>query len=305
MKKIILFIIWFFIFSWNVFASTSYTSTSWTTSCNDTPTSWNNDNSWHKWIPVTNDSNAVESWSFGCEEHWYWSGSWSWFQNQNNIYNCPDDRYASSIQCYDSSNNVKTCTEDWSGWTKYKVYCKLRDDIYPNSWDLSSAPTDDSYLKAINSKNITIYADENWWSPIVKIKWEFENYNNPGNYNSEKESDNDNNSSTLDQLETTENISLVDNNRNSNNFRDYPYNITEVCDEAGNCSTDVRIFNYNIYANDIDSWKSSISWENDLNSWEIAEAVWQRVLIKLRDTYDNIIVPVYKSDWTTIVKKVW
>jgi len=305
MKKLILFIIWFFIFSWNIFASTSYTSTSWTTSCNDTPTSWDNDNSWHKWIPVTNDSDAAESGSFSCEEHWYWSGSWSWYQDQDNIYNCPDDRYASSIQCYDSSNNVQTCTEDWSGWTKYKVYCKLRDDTYPNSWDLSSNPTDDSYLKAINSKNITIYADENWWSPIVKIKWEFENYNNPGNYNSEKESDNDNNSSTLDQLETTENISLVDNNRNSNNFRDYPYNITEVCDEAGNCSTDVRIFNYNIYANDIDSWKSSISWENDLNSWEIAEAVWQRVLIKLRDTYNNIIVPVYESDWTTIVKKVW
>ncbi len=301
---IILVILWFWVFTNFVYASTSYTSTSWRTSCNDTPTSWDNDNSGKKWIPTTNNNSAASSWNFSCTQHWYWSWNWSWYQNKNNIYNCPNNEYASKINCYDSSNNSKTCTSDWSWWVKYKIYCKKRDDTSPTWSDLSSNPNDDSYLKAYDSQNITITAGANWWSPIVKIKWEYEKYNSPSNYNSEKVSDNDNNSSTKDKLETTENISLVDNNREVNNYRIYNYKITQVCDEAWNCTSNPRTFKYNVYAWDIDSWNSSITWLDNLDSWKVAEAIPYQIKTTLKDSYWNAIVPVDKSDWTNI-RKIW
>ncbi len=306
MKKFFTLIALFFLLSTNlVFASTSYTSTSWKTTCNDTPTSWDNDNSWQKWIPSSNNSSAPSSWSFDCTKHWYWNWTWSDYKNQNTIYNCPDKEYASKIICYNSSNNTKTCTDDWSWWSKYKIYCKKRDDTYPAASDLSSIPIDNWYLKATNSKNITITADANWWSPIVKIKWKYEKYDSVWSYNSEKVSTSDNNSSTKDKLETTENISLVDNNRNTNNYRPYNYKITEVCDEAWNCSNNVKTFHYNVYANNIDSSYSSITWINQLTVWNVAQAKVNKVTLLLRDKYNNKIVSVYRSDWTTIIRKVW
>jgi len=302
-------IIWGSFFSYNVYASTSYTETSWRTNCSDTPTSWDNDNSWHKWIPITNDTSASESGDFDCEEHWYWDGERSDYKDKNVIYTCPDDRYASEMNCYDSSNNSVECTEDGSWWVKYKIYCKLRDDTYPSWDDLSSDPSDESYLKAVDNKDIVISADDNWGSPIVKITWKYEKHDDPWEYNDEISSDNDNDSSTKDKLETTENISLVDNNRNSNNYRQYLYDITEVCDEAGNCSSDVRIFKYNIYANyiytDGSTDYSYISWEWELVNWNIAEWKEQNVKLYLKDKYKNVIVPVYESWWTTNIRKVW
>jgi len=129
---------------WNL----TYTSTSNIKECiNQT----RNNTSWVKYIPITNNYSAPTSANSNlCESHWYFWEKIDWYINKNNNRSCDDywltNWYASEITCYDSSNNVQTCTSNWSWWVKYKLKCKYRFD--DTRVELNSAPLQDRSIVA-------------------------------------------------------------------------------------------------------------------------------------------------------------
>ena len=289
MKNIIILVL-SFIFSVNVYAD-NWTSTAvWTASSGQV-------NCWttfshgitHYWIP---NSNVAVAWAWGgtvnCTTHSYYSSSdHSVAFTYNNwwITACPAWEMVVS----------------WN-WTN-AITCRKYDDTPPSASDITSSILNWWYFRANNSIPINITWSAAWESPIVTLQWQFENVNNELTLNSAKSSTSDNTPATANILETNEDISKVDNYRTANNYRNYIYNITNICDEAWNCTVNPTSFNYNVYAWYVNLWNSSTSWSANF-VWQTADASVKTLTLTLNDTYNNKVVPVYQSNGTTIVRDI-
>ncbi len=168
------------------------------------------------------------------------------------------------------------------------------DKVSPVTSDVSSNLSESTYNLATNSKNINISVQNAGWSPINLIEAEFENTANNWTVSY---------SSTSSSLNKNVDISNVDNDINSNNYRDYTYNITKVCDQAGNCTNNIADFTYHVYANNTDTSSSSIQWTWNFDD-EVADWSTKNLTIRLRDVYENKVVPVYENNWTTKLRDV-
>lgn len=289
MKNIIILVL-SFIFSVNVYAD-NWTSTAvWTASSGQV-------NCWttfshgitHYWIP---NSNVAVAWAWGgtvnCTTHSYYSSSdHSVAFTYNNwwITACPAWEMVVS----------------WN-WTN-AITCRKYDDTPPSASDITSSILNWWYFRANNSIPINITWSAAWESPIVTLQWQFENVNNELTLNSAKSSTSDNTPATANILETNEDISKVDNYRTANNYRNYIYNITNICDEAWNCTVNPTSFNYNVYAWYVNLWNSSTSWSANF-VWQTADASVKTLTLTLNDAYNNKVVPVYQSNGTTIVRDI-
>lgn len=174
------------------------------------------------------------------------------------------------------------------------------DTVFPVANDVSSSLSWSLYHTAIDNKSVSINVSNASWSPINIIDWSFEDYITPSWFIPY--------SSTSSPLTKPLNISIVDNDRTANNYRDYTYNITRVCDEAENCTNNIKTFTYHVYAwnintNLLDPYHSSVSWtwqfDDEVADWQVS-TLW----IKLLDVFNNEIVPVKQSDGSTIVRNV-
>lgn len=177
MRKIFL-IIFIFVLFWinNAFSANS---TLWnlnynnnTVNCTNTPTI--NNISWIKYIPSINNLNASVSANSNLCQSWiyFWEIS-SWYISKNISRTCDDllivDWYASWITCYDNSNIVRTCTWDWSWWTKYILKCKYKLD--DSLIELNSAPFNNSWVADWVDKNIEISFPLTYWNLESNINY--------------------------------------------------------------------------------------------------------------------------------------
>lgn len=91
---------------------------------------------------------------------------------------------------------------------------------------------------------------------------------------------------------STQNISLVDSDRfaDGNTARQYSYNISNTCDQAGNCNPGVRVFNYNVYANPNSAWTNLVQDMASLTN-AVADGQPRGFNQTLKDGYGNIIIP--------------
>ena len=153
-----------------------------------------------------------------------------------------------------------------------------------------------TYLIATNDENFDIKVSNAWWSPIKKIVWKFEKFNTRNELWDSFETESD-------TLTSTFNIQNVDNDRNNNNYRDYTYKITKVCDEAGNCTNDIAEFTYHVHAWQIDDGNSSVD-STEVTNGSVADWSAKELKVTLKDEYWNAVVPVKQSDWTTYIKKI-
>ncbi|MCH8518879.1 hypothetical protein LAT59_03915, partial [Candidatus Gracilibacteria bacterium] len=87
------------------------------------------------------------------------------------------------------------------------------------------------------------------------------------------------------------NISRVDNFRLANGSRQYTFRITEMCDEAGNCSDETRNYNHNVYPDTVSTITSELIGEELSDSTNIARGNARNVRLRLRDQYNNAIIP--------------
>lgn len=202
---------------------------------------------------------------------------------------------------YSNEGEINICIRAkdnaWNySYTSDPINIKI-DKIAPTAGDITSLPNG-WYFLVSNSKNIVITWNDAWGSPIVLIEWEFEDFNNPANFISRSI-----NSSLLD---TNENISNVDLDREDWNYREYTYKITKICDEAWNCfepaATPVVSYIYNVYAWNINTTTINY-WGNSLTDW-IADWDEKSIIFSPVDQYWNVIVPVKESNWTTIIRNL-
>ena len=182
-------------------------------------------------------------------------------------------------------------------WT-CTLTCRKYDDTPPVSLNITSAQPDNDYFLANNNQIFNINWDAAWWSPIILIEWQFEDNNDDTLFNAVKSSVSDLNPSNKSELSTLEDISNVDGFIKPKKYREYTYNITKICDEAGNCISSPpypKTFNYNSYANNIDLVKSSVTWTSNFDN-KPADWTNKNLTINLKDQYDNEIVQVKRSD---------
>lgn len=165
--------------------------------------------------------------------------------------------------------------------------CRKYDDTVPvlaDIWD--SIPTNNSNLLATSSQPFQINVTAAW-SPIVSKKIFFEDYNTVNSFKA-----------TSDECVSgcTENIQNVDLSRTTDGDRDYSLRVAKVCDEAKNCiwtdiaTSDLKTFNYNIYANSTAMGTKTAT--NQLSSTSnIADGTVKNLTITLKDIYWNQIIP--------------
>jgi hypothetical protein len=197
-----------------------------------------------------------------------------------------------------SSNTSWSITLDdiaWNPWINVSYNVWNIDKTPPSTSDISSSPADWTYLLANNSKNITITWNASWWSPITYIEWKFEDINNP--------------SSTItyitasDILSENVNISIVDNNIEVGNYRDYTYYITNVCDAASNCTSNIKNFVYHVYAWNISNITSNLVWVSSFDNGGVADWTDNLLTVNFRDAYLNKIVQV-KNALNVVIRDV-
>lgn len=284
-KNILILVISFIIYWANVYADMWTSTVSWNNNVVECPTTISH---WvtHYWVPNLNTTSSSAVWSSWCTTHTYYSLSNHvlWFIVGSWITACPAwERVVA-----------------WN-WLS-NITCQKYDDTPPNAWDITSSITNWWYFRATNSIPISIIWNSAWWSPIAVLEWQFESSTVPTSFNSAKLSSTDNNPWTLDKLETNENISKVDNSRTVNNYRSYSYNITKICDEAGNCLANPISFTYNVFAWFVNPWLSSTTWASNFIWWQTLNWITRSLTYTLKDDYSNKIIPVYKSDWSTLVR---
>lgn len=276
-KKILIFSFFFLFFPSFTFANVSYNVSSWLRNCSEYSTI--NNTSGHKFIVSSINTSAPTSWSSSCEEHGYWWWQWSSRRAINTHYNCPDDRYASQIEY---------------SWSNYRVFCKWRDDDYPLIWDVTNV--NPSQYLAIDNQYYSISADGGalWTHPssIVFIEGSYEDEQMPSgieNFNII--------SKNSDVLDFDWNISLVDNDRETDGWREYTFKLLEVCDEAWNCTNSgndsnfPHEYNYNVYANTDPIHRVWGVTTNELDdSSNIADGTVKNLTITLLDNYWNEVI---------------
>lgn len=207
--------------------------------------------------------------------------------------------WASTITIGGNFNNTiryQTWDTAWNASTIWSVIVKIDNtsptvvtnitSIIPNNW---------SNLLADNAKNFQIITNSGWGSPITSLLVYFEDYNST---NSFKATSNECISSCI------QNIQNVDNSLTPDWWRDYSLRISQICDEAWNCtwdwnqSTNLITYTYHVFS-DI----SDINWQvvtNELtNSSNIADWTEKNLTINLKDWFGNKIVPL-TSIWRNI-----
>jgi len=127
------------------------------------------------------------------------------------------------------------------------------DTVAPTPSDITFFPLSDSYIVATDSQNIQVNVNPNSGSPITSIKARMELYSNPASYTSVT-------SVTTGNFSSNYNLSNVDSQRVANNYRPYTFQITEICDQAGNCMAGVPYNTFfNVYADNVNLAQSSIT----------------------------------------------
>ena len=269
--------------SWS--SSVSWNSNSWQTEC------WTSTSHsvLHYWVPSSNGNNVWLNSSSTCITRNYYSSAdytisftYSWW-----VTNCwPWEKVVS-----------------WDSWAR-TIVCRKYDITPPSPWDITSALANQWYFRANSNFWLSVIWNSAWWAPITLLQWQFENVTNQALFNSVKSSNSDINSWTLNTLETVEDASMVDNFiENSNNYRSYTYNITNICDEALNCTINPTSFTYNVFAWYINNSNSNSSWASNL-VWQEISGNSKQLTINLKDDYNNKIIPVFQADWITPVRTI-
>ncbi len=260
----------------------------WTNTNSVTISFWYNDKGW-SWFKNYTVQRRVSANNPSFTSWWSWSNL-SWCVNKTGWNSCTDSSL-SNHTAYQYRIILRDVAWNFSIETSWNRTVKI-DRTPPSASDVSTSIANNWYFKATNSQSVTVSVDNSWWSPINRIEGRFEKHDSPGNYNWIKSSNNS-------TLTTTENISIIDNNRDPNNYRTYKYLITEVCDQAWNCTNNITNFSYNAYAWYYNSTNSSLNSPlNFVN--EIADWTNKNLTISLRDDFNNRIVPVYRSNWSLL-----
>lgn len=157
----------------------------------------------------------------------------------------------------------------------------------PVAWDISESPSTNSNFLATPSKSFSLTVNDGGEAPIVSIKTEFENAANPSTFTSYN--------STNSSLNFSGDISKVDNDRSSG-WRNYKWKVTEICDAAANCTSNLATYNYYVFAN-----SSSITPTTHLDDG-IADGTWNKFTAVMRDAYGNAIVPANLNGLTRQIK---
>lgn len=214
----------------------------------------------------------------------------SWFISTSTYEN-----YTVNFPTTDWEHMLNVCARDWA-WnirTYSQVYRIDRTPPVPSDITWNWVTKNNTYITAKLSENFSISVWPSGWAPITSIQGRFERANTPAttwNILTIWESV----SSLTSTLNLNRDIRSVDNQRTTNNFREYLFRITEVCDEAWNCMINSQkpTYTYNVYANYVNAANSSNSWSNYFNSSQIAN--WNIININfiLRDQFNNYILPV-------------
>ncbi|MDD3145139.1 MAG: hypothetical protein PHV23_03415 [Candidatus Gracilibacteria bacterium] len=287
-RNILTLVISFVIFGANVYADTGVSTVSWSNSIVDCPSTLSHGIT-HLGVPNGNTTSIASVGSLGCTTHSYYSSSnhiIGFTYNNGGITACPVGERAVS----------------WDGIST--ITCQQYDDIPPVAVDITSSITNGDYFRASSSVPISVVGLSAGGSPITLLQGQFENTTNPASLNSVKSSTSDNNPGTLNVLETNEDISMVDGSDiTTNNYRPYSYNITNICDEAGNCLANPASFTYNVYAGYINSSLSSVAGAFNFVG-QVADGSTKSLTYTLKDDYGNKIIPVYRSNGTTLQRSI-
>lgn len=284
MQKISVHMIFIFLaLSWSIimsFASTETTIVSWWPSTGITDCWFTSAHSvLHRWVPQTNTLTSPSFWSTQCLAHTYYS--WADY-TKTFLYNT----WITSCNTWDRVLNITP--DPCISWT-CTITCRKWDDVAPSESDiLSVSPVNNASLLATNNHPITYTISDNGDSPIIKIAYQYEDWNTLNNLSAAQE---------LNWNIRTWNLDVrnVDNLRWTQWYRKYTHKINEICDAAWNCwSTPWAVYWLNVYAN-----TSHLIWggtkEADVNSlisWlAIADGSELPLYITLLDTYGNEVVP--------------
>jgi len=310
---------WKEIDDWNIRKCPLDTMASWSIRNNLECKQWDDTDPsvWYKidWNTTSNDtwSNSTETGSIVCTDTWL-NGSWtlwSWCSNQqyystwSSLSNCDDEtlNWITGTSKTKSTNWIvhicfKAKDKAWN-WFVYTGAVILKvDKTEPTSTDVISTPSATGYFLANNSRSITIDVSSWWLSPITLIEAKFEKNTDNNSFIS--------NTGSTWTLTWIFDMSSVDIDKNSNNYRDYTYQINKVCDEAWNCKNDIwKDFIYHVYAWNIDLTKSPITWTWKFYLWNsIADWSGQIITLNLKDIYWNSISPVFESGWLNQLRTV-
>ncbi len=216
-----------------------------------------------------------------------WNGNYTYKKNFGNS----DNGKTFSYKIKDLEDNV------WNIWDE-KIWWEIKfDNIKPQASDCTDI-NEYKFLYANTNQEIQVTCNNAWGSPIIFIKADFENLDNENIQNPEK-------SSNSNVLTTYENISKIDNFKEVWNYRKYTYNLKEVCDEAQNCNSNFKTFEYYVFADKIDTNKSEIISSNldTLTNWTaIADGTEYPLKIVLKDQFGNKIAPVKYNNINRKVK---
>ncbi len=274
-------------------APTLTTTLSWPTVgviSNDT---WSNENisssvvcsdTWWSWC--SNIQRKVSSSSFSC------SSSWGWTNGSSYTHSTPNNTNKIEYICYrvrDNANNWYT----YSGLQIIKID-KVSPTLNPVVGTDVRGDVENEVpinLLANDSYNYWITISENGWSPVKDISYSIENHSNTSSTEYFNES-----VTYLPSPANTYsyrfdwNIENVDIDRIPNWSREYSFIITQICDEAGNCSnfTNWNVYNHAVYSNTTNI-ASSIS-KNDLSGPIYADGTRREIEVTLTDEYGNFII---------------
>lgn len=269
MKKIIIFICLYVIFSGAYAHATSYNKN--IVNCWGTAISTSNG---IKQIPNANNYSTPSSGTISCGESWFYWGVWSSWRSLWSHYACPDGRYASGL---------------WKSWSSYRIFCQYRDDVAPTPADIIN--NNPLHLAANNNYWYSFSVWTQWGSDIILIEWYRESYDDVSATSPFS-------LSWANNFTQPWNISLVDNDRTSNGGRDYSFTITRICDAAWHCWDWAETYTHFVYAStwDINAATTWVSDASALTTWNIADGSPQSLEITLRDVYGNDIVPATGID---------
>ena len=240
-------------------------------------TDWTNED-----ISVT--VTCSDTWGSRCENSSYSTtvaSNWPWaITIRDNAWNTTNIEYNVT-----NIDKIKPVLSDISwAWVK-------------QDWEYLLANTEQDF--SIQVKNFSWLSSEK--APIVIIEWEFTKNDNTGT-----EWINDvfyNFWDTNTKLTIKKNISNIDIDKWPNNYRKFTFKLTKICDKAWNCMDNPPTYKYYVYAWEVYPSNSSIS-SNELTRGDLANWSEKELIVTLKDTYWNIIVPVKKADWTTAIRDV-
>lgn len=213
--------------------------------------------------------------------------SWSWWINVSlctnmttgtscNVTLANNKAYKYQLVIEDKAWNIKIVTSS----NVIKV-----DTTPPTLTDVTNSMT--TNVLATNSRAYSLSVWDNWGSPVNIIEWNSENKDNQMIFDSRNITTRNLNLTTLS---FPWDISKVDNYRTPNWWREYTFRLTRICDAAWNCPTFNEPYNHNVYANTNNIPIKSVTY-NQLDDDNIADGTTKNLVITLKDTYWNAIVP--------------